>query len=182
MSASIALAVAVGALFATGVVLLLERSLTRILLGVLLLGNGANLLLLTVGGPAGGAPIIGDAPGRISDPLPQAMILTAIVITFGISAFLLALSHRSWQLHGHDEVQDDLEDRRIARVSATPDDDVSDDVDIGADADAEAEADSAAGEHAAGTDPATGAPVGRAVADVARGEDDDHPETEIGPG
>ena len=49
----------------------------------------------------------------MSDPLPQAMVLTAIVITFGLTAFLLAVAYRSWQLTGHDEVQDDLEDRQI---------------------------------------------------------------------
>ncbi len=51
----------------------------------------------------------------MSDPLPQAMVLTAIVITLGMTAFLLAMAYRSWQLIGHDEVQDDLEDRRIVR-------------------------------------------------------------------
>jgi multicomponent Na+:H+ antiporter subunit C len=54
----------------------------------------------------------------MSDPLPQAMVLTAIVITLGMTAFLLALAYRSWQLHRHDEVQDDVEDRRIARLAA----------------------------------------------------------------
>ena len=47
----------------------------------------------------------------MSDPLPQAMVLTAIVITLGVAAFLLAMAYRSWQLQGHDEVQDDVEDR-----------------------------------------------------------------------
>ena len=51
----------------------------------------------------------------MSDPLPHAMILTAIVITFGMTAFLLAMAYRSWYLTGHDEVQDDVEDRRIMR-------------------------------------------------------------------
>ncbi len=50
----------------------------------------------------------------MADPLPQAMILTAIVITLGVTAFLLAMAYRSWQLQGNDEVQDDAEDRRIA--------------------------------------------------------------------
>src|SRR5690625_7143891 len=51
----------------------------------------------------------------MADPLPQAIVLTAIVINLGLTAFVLAMAYRSWQLHGHDEVQDDLEDRRIAR-------------------------------------------------------------------
>ncbi|MGP4095414.1 Na(+)/H(+) antiporter subunit C [Nonomuraea sp. KM90] len=94
-----------------GVTLLLERSLVRVLAGVIVLGNGVNLLIVTSGGSAGGPPFT-DAPG-FADPLPQAMVLTAIVITLGVTAFLLALVHRSWQLTGSDEVQDDTEDRRV---------------------------------------------------------------------
>jgi Multisubunit Na+/H+ antiporter, MnhC subunit len=109
--------VTVGVLFAAGVTMLLERSLTRVLMGVILLGNGANLLILS-GGRLGEPPIVGAAPeDRLSDPLPQAMILTAIVITLGMSAFLLAMAYRSWQLVGHDEVRDDVEDRRIAELA-----------------------------------------------------------------
>ncbi|OZV76687.1 Na(+)/H(+) antiporter subunit C [Micromonospora echinospora] len=113
MTPNLTYVLVVGVLFAAGVTLLLERSLTRVLMGVILLGNGANLLLLT-GGRAGGPPIVGTTPEEeMSDPLPQAMVLTAIVITLGMTAFLLALSYRSWHLNGHDEVQDDVEDRRI---------------------------------------------------------------------
>jgi multicomponent Na+:H+ antiporter subunit C len=102
-----------GVLFAAGVILLLERSLTRILIGVILLGHGANVLILG-GGRAGGTPIVGTGPAEeMSDPLPQAMILTAIVITLAVTAFLLALAYRSRDISGHDEVQDDVEDRRI---------------------------------------------------------------------
>lgn len=113
------LIVAVGVLAASGVYLLLERSLSRIAIGVIILGNAVNLFLLIVGGPPGGAPIVGEtAIEDMSDPLPQAMVLTAIVITLAITAFLLAMAYRSWQLNEHDEVQDDLEDRRIARLAA----------------------------------------------------------------
>lgn len=119
MSPSIVLVLAIGALFITGVYLLLERSLTRVLIGFILIGNGANLLFLVAGGRAGGPPIIGQTPVEdMSDPLPQAMVLTAIVITLALTAFILAMAYRSWQLHGHDEVQDDLEDRRIVRLAA----------------------------------------------------------------
>jgi len=119
MSPNIVLVVTIGVLFAAGVYLLLERSLSRVLIGVILIGNGANLLFLVAGGAAGRPPIVGEEPeGRMSDPLPQAMVLTAIVITLGMTAFLLALAYRSWQLHRHDEVQDDVEDRRIARLAA----------------------------------------------------------------
>lgn len=113
---NLVLVLLVGALFGTGVYLLLERSLSRVLVGLTLVSNGANLLLLIAGGAAGGPPLIGSGPQeQMADPLPQALVLTAIVITLGLSAFLLAMAFRSWQLHGHDEVQDDLEDRRIAR-------------------------------------------------------------------
>jgi multicomponent Na+:H+ antiporter subunit C len=117
---SAVLVVAVGVLFAAGVYLLLERSLTRVLLGFVLMGNGANLALLIAGGRAGAAPIVGNADPavRMSDPLAQAMVLTSIVITLALTAFILAMAYRSWQLNGHDEVQDDVEDRRIARLAA----------------------------------------------------------------
>ena len=118
-SPNLLLVLAIGVLFTTGVYLLLERSLTRVLIGFILIGNGANLLFLVAGGRAGGAPIIGDTdPADMSDPLPQAMVLTAIVITLALTAFVLAMAYRSWQLHGHDEVQDDVEDRRIAHLAA----------------------------------------------------------------
>ena len=114
------LVVVIAVLFAGGVYLMLERSLSRVLIGIILVSNGANLLMLVVGGPHGGAPIVGMTPEQeMSDPLPQAMVLTAIVITLGMSAFLLAMAYRSWQLNEHDEVQDDLEDRRLARQAAT---------------------------------------------------------------
>lgn len=119
MSPSIVLVLAIGAFVTAGVYLLLERSLTRVLLGVILIGNGVNLMFMVAGGRAGGAPIVGTTPdNEMSDPLPQAMVLTAIVITLGLTAFVLAMAYRSWQLLGHDEVQDDLEDRRVARIAA----------------------------------------------------------------
>ncbi|HLS03764.1 MAG TPA: Na(+)/H(+) antiporter subunit C [Actinomycetales bacterium] len=128
MSGNVTLAVLIGFLFATGVYLVLERSLTRVLLGTVLMGNGANLLILMAGGAAGGPPLVGvTAEEDMSDPLPQAMILTAIVITLGMTAFLLAMAFRSWQLERHDEVQDDVEDRRVARLAALR----GDDIDVG---------------------------------------------------
>ncbi|WP_026931815.1 Na(+)/H(+) antiporter subunit C [Glycomyces tenuis] len=113
MTPNLVYVIVIGVLFGAGVSLLLERTLTRVLIGVILLGNGVNVLIL-MGGMPGTPPIVGEtAQDRMSDSLPQAMILTAIVITLGITAFLLALAYRSWQLLGHDEVQDDAEDRRI---------------------------------------------------------------------
>ncbi len=109
------IAITAGALFAIGTYLVMQRLLTRIVIGLGLLGHGANLLLLGSGGtPGAPAPIV-DGSGRlIADPLPQALVLTAIVITFGVTAFLLALAYRSHALTRSDKVEDDLEDRRIA--------------------------------------------------------------------
>ncbi|SFS15264.1 multisubunit sodium/proton antiporter, MrpC subunit [Agrococcus baldri] len=115
MTPTLILAIAGGVLIAAGVYLLLERSLMRILAGVMLAGNGVNLLFLVSAGPAGDAAIVGADPETIADPLPQAMVLTAIVITLATSAFLLAMSYRSFQLEGHDEVADDVEDAIIRR-------------------------------------------------------------------
>lgn len=116
---NLVLVLIIGAFFVSGVYLLLERSLTRVLLGFILMGNGANLIFLVAGGRAGAPPILGQSEVQeMSDPLPQAMVLTAIVITLGLTAFILSMAYRSWQLNKHDEVQDDLEDRRIARIAA----------------------------------------------------------------
>jgi len=113
VSPNLLLVIVVGVLVAAGVTLLLERNLTRVILGFALLGNGVNILIL-LGGAYGGPPIVGVTPeAEMSDPLTQAMILTAIVITLGMTAFLLAMAYRSWVLTGHDDVQDDVEDRRI---------------------------------------------------------------------
>jgi multicomponent Na+:H+ antiporter subunit C len=121
MTVNIVLVVAVGALFAAGLYMILERSLTRLLLGILLLSNGINVLLLMAGGAAGQAPILGySTPEEMSDPLSQAMILTAIVITFGMAAFVLSLIYRSWHLAQADDVIDDVEDKRL-RDSAPED-------------------------------------------------------------
>jgi multicomponent Na+:H+ antiporter subunit C len=110
-----ALAIAAGMLFATGTYLLLQRLLSRIIVGLGLIAHGANLLLLGSGGEPGTPPILGTgSPAGFSDPLEQALVLTAIVITFGITAFLLTLAYRSWSERGSDEVEDDTEDRRIA--------------------------------------------------------------------
>ena len=116
------LAFVTAVLFGCGTWLLLQRRLSRIIVGIGLLGHGANLLLVTAGRP-GRAPIVGkdDTAGDLAllaDPLPQALALTAVVITFGVTAFLLALGFRSWQLTRDDRVEDDVEDRIVARRDA----------------------------------------------------------------
>ncbi len=120
MTASLALIIAASAMIGCGIYLVMERSLTRVLVGLVMLGNGVNVLFLISGGPPGRAPIVDpDDPSRMSDPLPQALVLTAIVISLATAAFVLAMAYRSWQLTGHDDVQDDVEDRAIRRLAET---------------------------------------------------------------
>ncbi|MBV7671680.1 Na(+)/H(+) antiporter subunit C [Streptomyces halstedii] len=114
MTVSVSLLLTAVVLCAVGGVLMLTRPLTRILLGAVIASNGINLLVLSSTGRAGEAPLLyGVALGRVTDPLPQAIALTAIVITLATTAFLLAMAYRGHQLTGTDEVHDDLEDRRI---------------------------------------------------------------------
>ncbi|MET0931974.1 MAG: Na(+)/H(+) antiporter subunit C [Aeromicrobium sp.] len=115
MTPNLPLVILVGIMVAAGVTLVLDRSLTRILIGFVLIGNGVSVLYLVISGPAGSAPIVGLSDDPMSDPLPQAMVLTAIVITLGVTSFGLALAYRAWQLTGHDDVQDDVEDDLIRR-------------------------------------------------------------------
>lgn len=117
------LLVVAGLLFSCGTYLLLGRQLSRVVIGIGLLGNGVNLLLVISGGDGGDPAFAGSGdPGSFADPLPQAMVLTSIVITFGVMAFLLTLAYRSWIVTSDDEVEDDVEDRRIARQAADPQD------------------------------------------------------------
>ncbi|QNG19961.1 Na(+)/H(+) antiporter subunit C [Rhodococcus triatomae] len=132
MSANIGLLVVIGVMISAGVYLLIERSITRMLLGLLLFGNGVNLLLLTSGGGAGNPTVVGrdGAYETMADPLAQAMILTAIVITMGISAFVLALAYRSFKITTADTVENDPEDVKVLRrrsPAEAPDRDRSDD-------------------------------------------------------
>lgn len=92
------LAVAVGALVAAGVFLLSRRGTLRLVLGFVLLGHAANLVILAAGGASRREPaFISDDldPATAADPLPQAFVLTAIVITFGVTVFLLGLAART---------------------------------------------------------------------------------------
>ena len=117
MNETLSLVVAGGALIATGTILLLSRPLTRIVLGSVVLSNGVNLLLLATSGAAGRSPLLyrGVEPSRMADPLPQAFVLTAIVISLALTAFLSTMAYRAWQLSGTDDVQDDVEDLRVAQ-------------------------------------------------------------------
>ena len=115
---NLSLVVLAGFLIATGVYLLLERALTRLLLGIVLASNGVATLYLVVSGPAKGAPFVGSRPAEeMSDPLPQAMVLTAIVIALASVAFVLSLAYRQWRITGSDDVPDDAEDELIKRLA-----------------------------------------------------------------
>ena len=121
MSATLVLIAVMAVLYASGVYLLLERSMTRVLIGFLLVGNATNILILVMAGRRGLAPFYeeGIPAEDYADPLPQALILTAIVITFGVSAFLMALIYRSWRIANADRVQDDLADVAVRSGGAS---------------------------------------------------------------
>jgi len=125
---TVLLAATAAALFAIGTYLVLQRKLSRIIIGIALLGHGANVVMVS-SGKRGRAPLIGNGPtDGLADPLPQALALTAIVISFGVTALLLALAYRSWLLTSDDEVQDDVEDRDVA-LHGAPDVELADDED-----------------------------------------------------
>lgn len=139
MVANLFLLIAAGTMISAGVYLMLDRAMTKMLMGVLLMGNGANLLLLMSGGSAGSPPIMNrDSEvyhDRIADPLAQAMILTAIVISMALTAFILTLAYRQYRYRTADLIEDDTEDAAIAArpstASAAPDHDASDDPETG---------------------------------------------------
>ncbi|MBF6297848.1 Na(+)/H(+) antiporter subunit C [Nocardia amamiensis] len=124
MTANLTLLVVIGVLVACGVYLILERAVSKMLLGLILFGNAVNLLILTAGGGDGKPPIRGEtgtATEDMADPLAQAMVLTAIVITMGVAAFVLALAYRAYMLTTTDDVANDQEDVDVARRRAGED-------------------------------------------------------------
>jgi multicomponent Na+:H+ antiporter subunit C len=102
------LAVLAGVLYAAGLYLMLRRRLAQLIIGLALLSNGSNILILSAAGVTRGKPpLIVDpsaAPHAFADPVPQALILTAIVIGFGVLAFALVLSHRVHASSGSDDI------------------------------------------------------------------------------
>jgi multicomponent Na+:H+ antiporter subunit C len=103
------LAFVVGALFTAAIYMILRRSIVKLVIGLVLLSNAANLLIFTVSGLTRGAPplIPMNLPGpveAVADPLPQALILTAIVISFGVLAFAVVLIHRAYEVVGQDDL------------------------------------------------------------------------------
>ncbi|HEY7317389.1 MAG TPA: Na+/H+ antiporter subunit C [Candidatus Binatia bacterium] len=103
------LAIVVGGLYSAGFYLMLRRSMVKLLIGLTLLSNAANLLIFTAGGlTRGRAPLVAEGDLRpvqpFADPLPQALILTAIVIGFGVLAFAMVLAYRAYQTVGNDDL------------------------------------------------------------------------------
>jgi multicomponent Na+:H+ antiporter subunit C len=106
---SVLLAAVIGVLYAAGLYLVMRRSVVKLVLGLALLGHAANLLLFTVGRLSrAGAPIIPEGADRLvpphADPVPQALVLTAIVIGFGVQAFALVLVKRAYRETGTDDL------------------------------------------------------------------------------
>ena len=106
----ILLALASGVLYASGIYLMLRRRLAQLIIGLALLSNGTNLLIFAAGGlTRGRPPVIADGTvlqPPYADPVPQALVLTAIVIGFGLLAFSLVLAHRVHASAGTDDVDD----------------------------------------------------------------------------
>ncbi len=99
------LAFVIGAQFAAGLYMMLRRSIVKLLIGLALLSNAANLLIFTTGGlTRGSPPLIDQETGPVADPVPQALVLTAIVISFGVLAFAIALVHRAYHMLGSDDI------------------------------------------------------------------------------
>lgn len=99
----------IGLLYAAGTYMMFRRSMVKLLLGLILIGNGANVLIFLVGGiHKGNPPVIphnlNSLQGIYADPIPQALILTAIVISFGLQAFAIVLLKRVYLVTGTDDL------------------------------------------------------------------------------
>ena len=105
----IALAVVVGGLYAAGLYMMMRRSIVKLIIGLVLLGHAANMLIFTAGGLVrASVPLVPEGSevltGPYADPLPQALILTAIVIGFGVVAFTVVLIHRYYEFVVYDDI------------------------------------------------------------------------------
>lgn len=104
------LVVLVGVLYTAGFYMMLRRSFVKVIIGLIFLGHAANLLIFTLGRITAGSPAFINAEGNIfepfADPLPQALILTAIVIGFGVQAFAIVLFKRAYQTAGTDDLDE----------------------------------------------------------------------------
>lgn len=99
----------IGILYAAGIYMMLRRSMVKLLLGLVLIGNGANLLIFLLGNLSKGKPpvirpTLSIIEGAYADPIPQSLILTAIVISFGLQAFAIVLLKRVYLVTGTDDL------------------------------------------------------------------------------
>ncbi len=106
---NVIVAILIGMLFAGGLFCILRRSLMKLVIGIMLLSQGANLLVFSAGGLTSDKPafVLADAgipPVGHADPLPQALVLTAIVIGFGLVVFALSLLLRAYPAVGSDDI------------------------------------------------------------------------------
>lgn len=105
------LAIMVGVLYGAGLYMMLRRSLVKLIIGLIIIGNGANLLIFLLGRITKGQPPIIPEDAKIfaeiyADPLPQALILTAIVISFGLQSFAIILVKRAYQVVKTDDLDE----------------------------------------------------------------------------
>lgn len=126
----LALSLAVGVLFMAGCYLILKHDLIRVVAGMVLISNAANLFIMAAAINRGSAPILPFDDGEtVSDPVVQAMTLTAVVISFGVSALLLALVYRVYLAHRTVDIAN-LSDQDVEQLETdSPEDmvEVSDD-------------------------------------------------------
>lgn len=101
------IAILIGVLMTIGTYLILSKQMLRIILGISLIGHAVNLLIMAIGGlKTGSPPLLTEKSTTFTDAIPQALILTAIVINFAVTAFLLVLSYRTYKKHGTDNLED----------------------------------------------------------------------------
>lgn len=104
------LALIIGLLYTGGLYLVMRKSFVKVIIGLILLGHAANLLIFLVGRISKGAPAFVSLDGLLkepfADPLPQALILTAIVIGFGVQAFAIVLFKKTYQSLNSDDLDD----------------------------------------------------------------------------
>ncbi|UYG08482.1 Na+/H+ antiporter subunit C [Halomonas sp. M4R1S46] len=103
------MAVTIGILFAAAIYMMLRRSIVKLVIGLMLLSNAANLLIFVTAGLTRDAPPLvpqgmSVPAGAVADPLPQALVLTAIVISFGVLSFAVVLVHRAWEVVRTDDL------------------------------------------------------------------------------
>lgn len=114
----VVLSVVIGGLYAAAIYLMMRRSIVKLIIGLGLLGHAANLLIFTIGRLVRGAPPImlhgeNQLSGQFADPVPEALILTAIVIGFGVQAFAIVLIRRSHQTIGTDDLDEMISTDRV---------------------------------------------------------------------